>query len=650
MAAVEMGEIPSMGACTTPAVGSETRNGEGVLVSKNKQQTLPEFAQHVYKTGFAKAEEGKYDEAIGILNNVHVALPIMTAVQLQMGRCHWEMHRWEAARQHFDIAARLEPHNDDAGWTVGLLALQMGDFLNGWKGYERRWGSKAFKSPKLHTKHPQWERYKNLKKPLVWCEQGVGDQILYASLIEALAREVDEVTIMIDLRLANMLQRGCKAKNVTFVSHNSRIKMSEHDSHIPIASLGKYFIREVKDIVPNVASGYIKADPERVKMLRDEYGLREGEFVVGLTWRSTAPVIGQHKSIPLEALRPILDTPGVKFLNLQYGDAQEEGRDFHPSIITTHIDTFLDLENVAALMEICSVIISPSCANVHLAGAMGKDVLLLDANKLWYWNNREGNQSLWYSGVKIFQRENMNAPWDLQLGQVKEELEIMLGQRQRDCQTFVFFHVGQDISYPQRVVKSILRHNPDAKIIMCTDHSTPDVMGITQRFEIEVDPKEFLYARIRAYAQLKLDGPALFIDNDMLVQGKINVESMLSGTEVAFCRRTFNRDDGFNINMRGLVFEEHDGKTMDQVYPYVACAVAVRDVKIWQDILKIYDSLHPKYRGWYGDQEAMRIYAEKYGVAEFDESIYGCLPEHKTDAAKILHFKGPSRKQLFERM
>ena len=447
-----------------------------------------------------------------------------------------------------------------------------------------------------------------------WCEQGVGDQILYASLIEALAREVDEVTVIIDLRLVNLFHRGCRASNVRFVSHNARVKMSEHDSHIPIASLAKHFIKSIRDIPEYVSEGYTKADPERVELLRKEYGLREDEFIVGLTWRSTAPVIGQHKSIPLESLRPILDLPNVKFLNLQYGDPQKEGEGFHPSLITTHIDTFLDLENVAALMEICDVIISPSCANVHIAGAMGKDVLLLDANKLWYWNNRLGNQSLWYPGVRIYQRENMNAPWDLQLKQVEEELETMLGERERRRQTFVFFHVGKDISYPQKMVKSLLRHNPSANVIMCTDSTTPDVMGVTDRFEIEVDPKEILYARVKAYAKLYLEEPALFLDNDMIVQSEIDVEEMLAGTEVALCRRTFNRDAGFNITMRGLTFEEHDGKTMDQVYPYIACAVAVRDTKIWQEILNIYDTLHPKYRGWYGDQEALRIYAEKYGA------------------------------------
>lgn len=619
-------------------------------MTEEKKQTLADFTQTIYKMGVEMAEQGKYDEAIGVLSNVHVTLPLMTAVQLQIGRCHWEMHRWELARQHFEIATQLEPHNDDAGWTVGLLALQMGDFKKGWEGYERRWGSKSFKSPKLHTKHPQWERGKGLRRPIIWCEQGIGDQILYGSLIEALAREVEEVTVMIDLRVANLFQRGCKAKNVTFISHNSRVKMSDHDSHIPIASLGKYFINSVRDIQPSVSSAYIKADPERVAMLRKEYGLGEDDFVVGLCWTSTAPVIGGHKSVPLEAFRPILDKPYLKFINLQYGDPQKEGEGFHPSLITTHIDTFLDLENVAALMEICSVIISPSCATVHLAGAMGKDVLMMDANKLWYWNNKVGNESMWYSGVRIYQRENMNAPWDLQLKQVERELEVILGERERKRQTFVFFHVGNDISYPQKMVKSLLRHNPDANIVMCTDTTTPDVMGVTDRFETAVDVDNLMYARVKAYSRLEIEGPTVFLDTDMIVQSEIDVEEMLSGTQVSFCRRTFANDAEFNIEQRGIKFDEYAGKTIGELYPYVGCAVATNDTRFWSEVLKIFDSLDPKFKRWYGDQEALRIYAEKYGAAEFSESVYGCLPEHKTDEAKILHFKGPSRKKQFEGM
>lgn len=619
------------------------------MTEEKKQQTLPEFAQLIYKKGFEAAEKGNYDEAISILNNVHLALPVLTATELQIGRCHWEMHRWEPARKHFEIAAQLEPHNDDAAWTVGLLALQMGDFKKGWRGYERRWGSKTFKSPKLHTKHPQWERGKGLKRPIIWCEQGIGDQILYGSLVEALAEEVEEVTVMIDLRVANLFQRGCNAKNVKFISHNSRVKMSDHDSHIPIASLAKYFIESVHDIEPTVSEGYIKADPERVALLRKEYGLKEDDYVVGLCWTSTAPIIGQHKSVPLAAFKPILDTPGVKFINLQYGDPQKEGEGFHPNLITTHIDTFLDLENVAALIEICSVVISPSCATVHLAGAMDKDVLLLDANKLWYWNNRRGNQSLWYPGVKIFQRENMNAPWDLQLQQVKEEFDVLRLEKDREYQSFVFFHVGDDISYPQKMVKSLLRHNPNALITMYTDETTPDVMGVTWRNEMKIDRDNLMYERVKAYTRFAVADPTVYLDTDMIIQSKIDPAEMLGDAEVAFCRREFNNDDLINPKQR-IDLTEYTGKTMGEVYPYVGCVVVARDDEVWVRMLEIYDSLDPKFKRWYGDQEVLRIYAEKYGAAEIPESVYGCLPEHQTDKAKILHFKGPSRKKQFEGM
>ncbi len=617
---------------------------------KPKTQTLLDMAKHVYKVGFDAAEQGKYDDAIGYLENLNSVVPVLTASALQAGRCHWEMHRWEAARKWFDLAVRLEPNNDDAGWTVGLLALQMGDFLNGWRGYERRWGSKTFKAPKLKTKHPQWGRYSSLKRPLIWCEQGVGDQLLYASLIEAVAKECEHVTVMIDLRLANLLQRGCKAENVTFIGHNARVKMSEHDSHIPIASLGRHFIRSVRDIEPNRSVGYIKADPNRVEHWRKELKL-EGKRVIGLSWASTAPTIGQHKSVGLEALRPLFDIPNTKFINLQYGEEQhKQGENFHPNLITTHVDTFMDLESVAALMELCDVIVSPSGANVHLAGAMDKPVMLLDANKLWYWNNRRGYRSLWYPEVKIFQRENMNAPWDMQVQQVKEELEVAYMLKDRPVNHFAFFHVGQDISGPQKMVKSILRYNPDAFIVMFTDDTTPDVMGITHRLESEVNREELCYHRIKAYAERAFDKPTLYLDTDMLVQGKIDVEELLGGGDTAFCRRHFQRDMFFNIEQRGLKFPEYEGKTIDQVYPYVACAVVSRKNGLWKSLLNIYDSLDPKFRKWYGDQEAMRIYAERYPelIRDISESVYGCFPEEKHDGAKIIHYKGGARKKLFE--
>ena len=283
---------------------------------------------------------------------------------------------------------------------------------------------------------------------------------------------------------------------------------------------------------------------------------------------------------------------------------------------------------------------------------MGKPVMLLDANKLWYWNNRRGFKSLWYPSVKIFQRENMNASWDLQVSQVEEELKIRYGICERMHSHFAFFYAGQDISGPQKMVKSILRYNPDALITMFTDEYTPDVMGVTDRMESQIDRNNLMHSRVRAYAERAFNEPVLYLDTDMIVQDKIVVKDLLGDKDTALCRRSFERETLFNPNQLGIKFPEYEGKTLYEVYPYVGCAVVSRKNGFWKSLLNIYNSLNPKFRKWYGDQEALRIYAEKYPelITEIHESVYGCLPEENHDGAKILHYKGQARKKLFEEL
>jgi hypothetical protein len=69
------------------------------------------------------------------------------------------------------------------------------------------------------------------------------------------------------------------------------------------------------------------------------------------------------------------------------------------------------------------VVVSVSNANVHIAGAMGKPTYVLDANKLWYWNHKNGRNSLFYPSVKLFPRESMTAPWDEQVKELIKEIK-----------------------------------------------------------------------------------------------------------------------------------------------------------------------------------------------------------------------------------
>lgn len=373
-------------------------------------------------------DKDKFDEGIESLNPVINLYDLVHLSFTQRGRAHWEMHRWDKALHDFEMSIRMKPDSADASWTIGLLSLQLGDFKRGWEGYEARWRSDAFKSPKLKTKLPRWEPDKGYQSVLVWCEQGVGDQIIYSSLLPALQKITPNVTVVIDGRLVKLFKRGMPSIN--FISHETRVKNSNHDCHLPIGSLGAAFIHSFEDVAKHRVTNYLKTDPENSQSIRNYLKLNDDDFVIGLSWASTAPRVGPHKSISLMELEPLFNLPRVKVVSLQYGSPKEQIEEFEQKtgkkVLQSFVNTFFDLDGVASMIDVCDVVVSCSNANVHLAGGLGKETLVFDANKLWYWNCKDGDRSTWYPSVRLFPRKHMIAPWDDQVKIIVDKVREMI--------------------------------------------------------------------------------------------------------------------------------------------------------------------------------------------------------------------------------
>jgi tetratricopeptide (TPR) repeat protein len=390
-------------------------------------------ADDLVNRGIVKGEQQKYDAAIADFTKALDLNPKYLHALIQRGACQWEMRRWDEAFEDFKLANEVSPNDPNANWILGLLALQRNDFKTGWPLYEKRWKSERFKSRPLVTQKPQWIPNSVLKSVLVWGEQGVGDQIIYASLLPAIRTMSERVTAMMDPRLLSLFQRSMP--DVDFVSHLDPVPSELHDSQIPFASIGGCFIETLDDLDTHAARSYLKADPELVEKYRAETGFTKDKLTVGITWASSAIKIGPHKSIRIEEMLPFLKS-GYQVLNLQYGSSKEAVSAFNSQngtdIVTTSANLWKDFESVAALCALCDVIVSVSSSTVHIAGALGVPVLLMDANKLWYWGNKRGNVSAWYPSVKIFQRDNMLAPWDNVVADVTKELRRIEHDRQHE--------------------------------------------------------------------------------------------------------------------------------------------------------------------------------------------------------------------------
>ena len=381
--------------------------------------------QDIFKDSLQMVEEDKFDEAVEGFDKLINLHPIVIASYIQRGRAHWEMRRWDKAYEDFGKALIHDPDSADAKWTMGLMEMQLGNFVRGWAYYDERWNSPSFKSPALKTKLPRWEPDKGYKSVLVWCEQGIGDQLLYGSMLRSLKDNAEKVTVMIDVRLIGLFQRA--NPDINFIPHSSKVKNSEYDSQLPIGSVGRHFIKTVSQINVYRSTNYIVPDPSRVEQAKHELDIQPGEFVVGLSWASTAPRIDKHKSIQLKELLGLWDIPNVKIVNLQYGKPDYDIEPFEQEtgkvIRQTMVNNFFDLEGVAAIMSVCDVVVSVSNANVHIAGALGKPTYVLDANKLWYWNHKDGRNSLFYPSVRLYPRENIKASWDKQVNELIQDLK-----------------------------------------------------------------------------------------------------------------------------------------------------------------------------------------------------------------------------------
>ncbi len=212
---------------------------------------------------------------------------------------------------------------------------------------------------------------------------------------------------------------------------------------------------------------------------------------------------------------------------------------------------------------------------------------------------------------------------------------------------FVFLHVDGDLTMPTLLVRSLRTAHEKAKIIQCSDHVTPTVEGVDETRRVAGDTRNLMTFRLASFATLDHNGPALYLDTDMLCVRSLDPETILDKSDVAVCRREFNCSQLLNPRFRGLDLSEYAGATLGNVYPFVACATVSAGGSFWADCLANLGTLDRKFHYWYGDQEAIRnvVTSGKYRTAFLPESIYGCLPEHSAEISPcLLHFKGQSRK------
>jgi Tfp pilus assembly protein PilF len=367
--------------------------------------------------------QGKLDEAVASYQRALALRPDLADVHTNLGNVLQAQDKLDEGVACHERAVALKPELAEAHYNLGLAQLLKGDFTSGWRNFERRWQSKDFVTPMRVYPQRLWKG-ENLApgRLLIWGEQGIGDEIMYAGLLPDVIRTGNRCVLDCDARLKPLFTRSFPGIDV--VSSNNPEKNPELNisAHLPSGSLPSLF-RTSHAAFGATTSSYLIADPVARERFRDSY--RDGRQLVGLAWYTKNRSKGRYRSVDLSLFASLFARSDIRWVSLQYGDHNELENQAAaagaPLLVDRSVDQFSDVDLFAAQIAAMDMVVTVDNSTAHLAGALGVPALvLLPFVSDWRWLQAR-EDSPWYPTLRLFRQPKVG-DWQSVMQRVKSAL------------------------------------------------------------------------------------------------------------------------------------------------------------------------------------------------------------------------------------
>ncbi|MGH7102672.1 MAG: tetratricopeptide repeat protein [Acetobacteraceae bacterium] len=360
-------------------------------------------------------EQGRFALALAEASEVLQRKPRDTAAETNCGNALVALGRSSEAEGHYRRALQIAPDEAETHYNLGLALLLDGRFRAGWAEYEWRSLRRGARTRLLPA--PLWSGEPLGRRVLlVHAEQGFGDTIQFCRFIPLL--DGDRVALEVPRPLVRLVATLPGIESVIA----SGDPLPPFDVHCPMLSL-PHRIGTTLETIPRSVP-YLIAAPGSVAIWHGRLGGARG-LKVGLAWAGNPDYpADRRRSIEPTLLRALLETPGATFISLQPG-APPAGMP-----ILTFPDEIRDFADTAALVAALDLVISVDTAAVHLAGALGKPVWLLNRfDTCWRWL-RERTDSPWYPTLRQF-RQSQPGDWPGVMAAVEAALARVIDDPRR---------------------------------------------------------------------------------------------------------------------------------------------------------------------------------------------------------------------------
>lgn len=347
--------------------------------------------------GAALSEHGEAADTVAAFRSVAAARPGDAAAWSNLGKALAAQGKGAEAEDAFAAALRLAPGNARLRLNHGVMRLRTGRLAEGWPLFRARHAlpNRAPPPPGPELTGVAAARGRTV---LLLHDEGFGDTIQFIRYAPLLEAEGARVLVAVPPPLRRLLA----GNGLPLAGASPR-----YDFWCRIPDLACVFGTAVETIP--AALPYLVPDDALVSAWAGR--LPPGPRRVGLVWAGAgrphdpaAAATDRVRSIPEALLGPLLAVEGVRWISLQHGRAAQPGV-FDP------MRGVADFADTAAIIAGLDGVVSVDTAVAHLAGAMGKPVLLLDRfDNCWRWLGGRVD-SPWYPGVLSILRQERPGDW-----------------------------------------------------------------------------------------------------------------------------------------------------------------------------------------------------------------------------------------------
>jgi tetratricopeptide (TPR) repeat protein len=370
----------------------------------------PQFGLAWCNLGNCFREDNRLEDAIEFYRRALALMPTDGQTRINLAVALRDLRRFDEALALLDEIPLASPDHPRARLNRAMIDVLRGDFGRGWDEYEWRLQIADNARPVATAR---WDGAPLAGRSiLLLSEQGIGDQVMFASCLPDLLRKAENSGtgrsfIECDSRLVPLFARS-------FRNFAAFAKAADRSDLPPVAAcdvtefLGtvpRFLRRRVEDF-PRTG-GYLRPDAALVAKWQTSLRRLGPALRVGISWSAGREAeTRRRRSVPFDLWQPIFQVPGVRLINIQYGPATAEAiqarRQFGiPLDDGTDCDPLLDLDDFAAKLAALDLVLSVDNSTVHLAAALGQPVwTLLPFSPDWRWMlDRETTP--WYPTMRL---------------------------------------------------------------------------------------------------------------------------------------------------------------------------------------------------------------------------------------------------------